>query len=44
MNPSFGTIAAENIDKLIMEKDKADPAKTVITAEIKTEQTVFGNQ
>ncbi|MCD8109526.1 MAG: DUF3737 family protein [Clostridiales bacterium] len=31
LNPSSGTITAEYIDKLIIEKDKIDPAKTVIT-------------
>lgn len=31
MNPSSGTITAESIDELIIEKDKVDPTKTVIT-------------
>lgn len=30
MNPSGGTITAENIDELIIEKDKVDPSKTRI--------------
>ena len=31
LNPSSGTITAESIDELIIEKDKIDPSKTVIT-------------
>ena len=31
-NPASGTIQADHIDELIMEKDRVDPAKTVITA------------
>lgn len=31
LNPSSGTITAESIDELIIEKDKVDPSKTVIT-------------
>lgn len=30
MNPSAGTITAEHIDELILEKDKVDPSKTKI--------------
>ena len=30
-NPASGTIVADHIDELIMEKDRVDPAKTVIT-------------
>ena len=30
-NPASGTIQADHIDELIMEKDRVDPAKTVIT-------------
>ena len=30
MNPSGGVIQADSIDELIIEKDKADPAKTRI--------------
>ena len=35
LNPSSGTITAESIDELIIEKDKVDPAKTVITCRSK---------
>ena len=31
LNPSSGTITADSIDELIIEKDKIDPSKTVIT-------------
>lgn len=31
MNPSSGTITCDHIDELIMENDKIDPSKTVIT-------------
>ena len=31
MNPSSGTITADSIDELIIEKDKVDPSKTIIT-------------
>ena len=30
INPSGGTITADSIDELIIEKDKIDPSKTVI--------------
>lgn len=35
LNPSSGTITAESIDELIIEKDKVDPSKTVITCRSK---------
>jgi len=31
LNPASGTITAEQIDELIIEKDKIDPSKTIIT-------------
>ena len=31
INPASGTITAGEIGELIMEKDKIDPSKTVIT-------------
>ena len=30
MNPTSGTIKAQHIDNLIIEKDKVDPSKTKI--------------
>ncbi len=34
MNPSGGTIQADYIEKLIIEKDKVDPDKIVITCQM----------
>lgn len=34
MNPSGGTIQADYIEELIIEKDKVDPDKTVITCQM----------
>lgn len=38
INPSGGTITADSIDELIIEKDKVDPSKTLIVCRDQTKQ------